>query len=161
MPVYCTQQDVEDYIESWVTVDPAKLERELDRAELDIDRLMYRPPQLYNGRRLDVSQLADDELDALKRAVCAQFEYRQLMGYEFFAKAQWQTVSGPDFNTTGRQPYIGPKVWRELSGTFSWRQLGARARPGRYRRGTGGFFTPGSLPWPLGLGGNGLRGGYY
>jgi hypothetical protein len=36
------------------------------------------------------------------------------MGEEFFVKAQYQSLSGPDFSTSGRLPRIGPKVWDEL-----------------------------------------------
>src|SRR5947209_3258876 len=111
MAVYATVADAQAYIEGYVPDDPNQAERDLERAERDIDNLFFRPNTLVNGRRLDPTLLTVDELAALKNAVCAQFEYRLEMGRKFFVRAQWNSVNGPDFTTTGKLPYIGPKVW--------------------------------------------------
>jgi hypothetical protein len=94
-------------------------------------------PYLLSG--LDSARLRD--------ATCAQAEYRNEMGEAFFRRAQWASVSGPDFKTTGRLPLIGPKVKQELSGS-DLLQRGARALPGSIR-GRQIVYTPvGGTPIP-------------
>lgn len=81
------------------------------------------------GLRINPYFLSAYDNQKLKDATCAQAEYRNTMGEEFFRRAQWSSVSGPEFKTTGKLPLIGPKVMTELSGT-DLVQRGARARPG-------------------------------
>lgn len=78
------------------------------------------------GTRLDVWMLQPSQVTALRRATCAQAEYRDQMGEDFFIKAQWQSVSGPEFTTQGKLPFLGPKVFRELNGS-GLIEYGARA----------------------------------
>lgn len=126
MPTYATVSDFEDYSEDWTTTDPAKLEKIIEAAERDVDRILP-----YQGARpdsqmlkIDPAQLGARDKDALMRATCAQAEYRIQMGAAFFRKAQHQSVSGPQFSTQGTLPRIGPKVTEELAsfsrGKASW-----------------------------------------
>lgn len=78
------------------------------------------------GLKVDPHQLAPSDEMALKRAVCAQAEYRDQLGDAFFVVPQFKTVSGPEFNVTGRRPRIGPRVMDELAST-DLIQRGARA----------------------------------
>jgi len=77
------------------------------------------------GTRLDVWMLQPSQRYQLTRATCAQAEYRDRMGEDFFIKAQYQQVTGPEFTTQGKLPIIGPKVRRELNGS-GLIQYGAR-----------------------------------
>lgn len=52
---------------------------------------------------------------ALRRATCAQAEYRYLKGPEWFAEDQYASVSGPDFSTRGIKRRFGPKAREELA----------------------------------------------
>lgn len=131
MATYATVSDFEDYSEGWVTTDAPALERILEKAERDVDRILG-----YQGVRPDAqalkvvpADLAVRDRDALRDAVCAQAEYRIEMGERFFRQAQRQSVSGPQFSTTGTLPRIGPKVREELegsvfSGTSMWSTVG-------------------------------------
>lgn len=122
MSVYATRADVEAY---GVAV-PAGAAGQaiIDRAERDVDRSL-RGPLLDTGLRYNPAEtsvaaagyLTAVRKEALKRAVAAQTEYRLAKGEDFFIHAQHSRVSGPDFTTEGRLPYIGPKVYQELSGT--------------------------------------------
>lgn len=78
------------------------------------------------GTRWDIWAIRPFQVDALKRATCAQAEYRDQMGEDFYIRAQYQSVSGPEFQTTGALPLISPKARRELSGS-GLIQYGARA----------------------------------
>lgn len=78
------------------------------------------------GLKVDPYQLAVSDMMALRRATCAQAEYRDQIGQAFFTMPQFMTVSGPEFNTTGRRPRIGPRVMDELAST-DLIQRGARA----------------------------------
>jgi hypothetical protein len=119
-PTYATQSDFAAYVEGWTTDNGAALDRLLERAEVDIDGLaatvVPADPDAV-ARRFDVTALSARDRDVLKRATCAQAEYRFNMGEAFFVKGQYEQVTGPDFATTGRLPWIGPKVYRELAGT--------------------------------------------
>jgi hypothetical protein len=81
------------------------------------------------GTRWDIWAIEPFQVDALKRATCAQAEYRDQMGEDFYIRAQYQSVSGPEFHTTGALPLIGPKARRELNGS-GLIQYGARAVSG-------------------------------
>jgi hypothetical protein len=70
-----------------------------------------------SGLKFDpLSQLTSVQALALKRATCAQAEYRFEMGEEFFVQAQYGQVSGPDFSQTGKLPRVGPTAVQELQG---------------------------------------------
>jgi hypothetical protein len=118
MPTYATVADFEAYSEGWVTTDVAALTRAIERAERDVDRLLgYRGHRVTATVKLDPATLTAFDRDALKRATCAQTEYRIEMGPRFFRQAQHRSVSGPKFSTEGQLPRIGPKVMEELAGT--------------------------------------------
>lgn len=79
------------------------------------------------GTRFDIWALNPAQVAQLRNATCAQAEYRDRMGEDFYIKAQWDSVTGPEFRTTGRLPLIGPKAQRELQGS-GLIQYSARAR---------------------------------
>lgn len=119
MATYATITDLRDYADL-TGGDDADLERTLIRAERDLDNhvLGYqgtRPDA--QARKLVPGSLTVRRRDALKNATCAQAEYRITMGEPFFVKAQHESVSGPQFTTSGTLPRIGPKVAEELAGS--------------------------------------------
>lgn len=91
---------------------------------------------VVGGRKVDPTWLEPKQVRMLTRATCAQAEYRQMMGANFFIRAQFDDVSGPVFKTTGKLPLVGPKVRRELtqSGLLL---IHARSSWGRSRRPSG------------------------
>lgn len=109
--VYATIADFEGYVEGWVTDNPAALQRTLDRAERDVNsylkwtRFPYTAPQFV--------LLAAEYQAGLRNAVCAQAEYRLLMGEEFFVETS-TPVSGPDYSSTRAPARFGPKARQEL-----------------------------------------------
>lgn len=118
MPTYAQQSDVESYIEGWVTDNATALDRLIERAERDIDNAVGAwARDDTTGRKFDPATLLPYQAAALTNATCAQVEYRFQQGEDFFVKAQHAAERGPDFQVTGRLPYIGPKVWAELEGT--------------------------------------------
>lgn len=86
-------------------------------AERDLDSVAVTRRQEDDGHRFVVGDLNTREAAVLANAACAQAEYRREMGNAFFVRAQFETSKGPDFESTGTLPYIGPKVWRELAGS--------------------------------------------
>lgn len=126
MATYATVSDFEEYSEGWTTTDAAALERILERAERDIDRVIsYQGPRPDNQTlKLVPANLSLRDREAIRDATCAQAEYRIEKGERFFRQAQHQSVSGPQFSTTGTLPRIGPKVAEELArfggGKASW-----------------------------------------
>jgi hypothetical protein len=117
MPTYATKADCLAYIEGLTVDDDAAFDRVIERAEDQIDRVLGQEVPVAGGRKYSGSTLTALEArtrEALKRAVCAQVEYRIEMGERFFTRAQHESVSGPDFTTQGKLPRIGPKVWEEL-----------------------------------------------
>jgi hypothetical protein len=160
MSTYAQNADVEAYIEGWVTDDPAALTRVIERAEQDLDTLLFGAvswpdPPLVTNRKLDPASLSTQEVRTLNRATCAQTEYRITMGEDFFRRAQFQSTSGPGgFSSQGKLPALGPKVQRELLGTtlLARTQLrGARAVPGDTTRVSSWPGTPPSWPGTSGL----------
>lgn len=120
MGIYCTQTDVQGYVEDLVIDDPAALEREIERAERDLDSHVftaYPPPLTPGQRRLVPGELDAVETDQLNRACCAQTEYRLEMGPEHFIRAQRTRTSRRGTTLEGALPRIGPKVWEELQGS--------------------------------------------
>jgi hypothetical protein len=115
--VYATLADCRDYIATDTAFTDAQILAELDRAEHDVDDALVTPAVEHRGEtglKYDPAALAAWQAAALTRATCAQVEYRLFMGPEFFIKAQHEMVRGPDFATSGRLPYLGPKAQREL-----------------------------------------------
>lgn len=90
----------------------------IEAAERDIDSLapVDRDVDATTGLRFDPAALSTREALILRRATCAQAQYRQLMGSEFFIRGQYAEVNGPEFSTKGRLGIIGPATWRELKG---------------------------------------------
>lgn len=117
MPVYATRADCLTYIEGLTISDNASFDRLIDRSERDIDHAAGAWPVVdtTTGLKFDPADLPAWQTAALRRATCAQVEYRLTMGEEFMAKAQPDQMRGPDFAVVGRLPYIGPKVLRELA----------------------------------------------
>lgn len=141
-PVYATRTDFEEYVEGWVTDDAAALDRLLERAERDVEALFPLLPivvaataGVYRGHRFwPEAMLLEHELDALKRAVCAQAEFRFDVGEETLAGASPIKVTGPDFTVEhapgpggGRRRY-SDKLAVELAPLDRYRPRGARAR---------------------------------
>jgi hypothetical protein len=124
-PTYATLADCLAYSEGLTVSDNAAFDRLIERAEGDVDQLLVTVPYLTEGgRKYDADGLAaleDFDREALRRATCAQAEYRVTMGEPFFRKHQFSEVAGPDFTTKGTLPMIGPKVLRELQGSSIFR----------------------------------------
>lgn len=71
---------------------------------------------LVRGRKFNpLVDLNSNQRISLSNATCAQVEYRNAMGEAFFVRAQYSSVKGPDFATSGKMPTIAPKAIRELS----------------------------------------------
>lgn len=152
MTTYATHDQLIAYNATFSGTDPAVLDALIESAEFDLDSrvlvaLAWPDPALASGRKLDLTKLKVHEVTGLMRATCAQAEYRDFMGPEFFIKPQFASVSGPDFNTTGKLPYIGPKVRIELRALSQQIPTGVRATTGG--RSVGPIGTGGTpLPWP-------------
>lgn len=138
MTAYATQADFEGYVEGWVTDNVATLGRLLERASRDIDTVLGPIPILtagaYAGWKLDPTQLADFERQALARATCAQAEHRFRNPSSFDSSSRrMKRVKGPDFEkeyadadaaSTG---FLSPQVRRELAPIAHLRITGGRA----------------------------------
>lgn len=128
MPTYATATDFTTYSEGAVIDDAVGTDRLLERAERDIDSCLI-GPLLTSGLKYDptltdstaAGYLTSAQKQLLMRATVAQAEYRLAKGEDFFIHAQYDRVSGPDFTTEGRLPYIGPKAVREIAATGLWR----------------------------------------
>src|SRR6476661_3140803 len=70
---------------------------------------------METGLKFIPDELEDDDREALKRATCAQAEYRVEMGPAFFRRPRFDKTSGPDFETEGQAPIVGPAAMRELT----------------------------------------------
>src|SRR3712207_477511 len=108
MPHYATTDDLDAYAEIDIT-DPAFVGRVIDRAERDLDQRVLGPWPVDAATGLKFGQprhagaptnpqgLTTLQIDALKRATCAQAEYRIEMGERFFSRPQRERTKGPDF----------------------------------------------------------------
>lgn len=130
---YATVAEFEGYVEDWVTGDEEALKKALHKASTDVDRWVGPSWKVQtNGLRLgdvdgDNEQgLSQGQVEALKRATCAQAEYRIEMGPDFFIRAQHDQTSGPDFSTKGKLPFFGPKAQIELRYSGLNRAVGGR-----------------------------------
>lgn len=118
MPTYATASQLRSYTGLDSTALPdATANALLEKAEGDIDSfaVIDRPYDETTGRRFVPANLSSTEALILRRATCAQAEYRRAMGSEFFVVGQYASVTGPDYSTTGQLGYIGPGTWRELA----------------------------------------------
>jgi len=128
---------VEDGTVDWTTTSAPNLEKLLAAAERDVDRylrpywspiegttLLFGSPKTTNEQRLTAFQVRK-----LSDLTCARAEYRALKGSVFFAEDERSSVSGPDFNVSGKLDKVGPKVRDELrdSGLLTARRRGIRA----------------------------------
>lgn len=103
----------------------------LKNATMDIDATVGSTMDiLEDGRKFDPSTMTTVDARVLSRATCAQAEYRKEMGERFFIRGQYSSVSGPDYNTQGKLPRVGPKVWDIISGTNILRLTTQWARAG-------------------------------
>lgn len=110
LPTFADRDDFEDYVEGWSTTDPDGLDRLLYRAQMDVNRLLVGPADAVTGLRVNVARLTVHQANELANAVCAQAEYRNAMGEEFFRRNEPMQISGPDFSRQGRSGYFGDKV---------------------------------------------------
>ena len=128
MPTYATRADCLAYTEGLVVEDNAAFDRLIERAEDDIDNIAGPlPVDEGTGRKFVPANMSTGSAAALRRATCAQAEYRVEMGEAFFTRAQFPESSGPDFSRKGTLPYFAPKAARELRSTGLLRATGARA----------------------------------
>jgi hypothetical protein len=116
--LYAQVEDVEAYIEGWVTTNSTALGRLIERAELDIDfEARGLVADETTDRKFNPATMTNADAEALMRATCAQVEYRDLMGEDFFVRPQYDgRVEGPDFKMEGKLPRLGPKTSYELAG---------------------------------------------
>lgn len=118
-PTYATVAQLRDYTGKTAGELPdEQAEQLLQKAERDIDSLALvgRPVIEATGLRFDPTALSATEALTLKRATCAQAEYRLEMGDSFFIRGQHGEVSGPEFSTKGTLGRIGPQTYNELKG---------------------------------------------
>ena len=115
MPTYATRADCLDYTEGLTVDDDDAFDRLIERAERQVDALLLGVwgPRV-NGLRVDPAAANPEHVEAVRRATCAQVEYRLEMGEEFFVRAQYAETAGPEFRTKGALPRVGPKVLEEL-----------------------------------------------
>lgn len=111
MSIYATQADFEAYVDGWVTDNPTLLQRELDRAESDVNWFLKWRRDPYTAPAFVL--LPEDYRIGLRDAVCAQTEYRLTMGPEFWVE-QPTPVAGPDYTTQKAPPTFGPKAREAL-----------------------------------------------
>ena len=115
---YALAADLRDWTgQTTAELPDADAQRLLVLAERDIDGIagIGRPLDTTTGKRFTPSSLSTLQALVLKRVTCAQAEYRQAMGDDFFIRGQFDSTNGPDFSTNGRLPRIAPAAWRELA----------------------------------------------
>jgi hypothetical protein len=114
--IYATVAEFEEFIADRLELDKPTIEARLFEAERDIDTVVGPIAVIpESGLKFDPDELEDDDREKLMRATCAQAEYRVEMGPAFFRRPQFNRVSGPDFQTEGIQPIVGPAAMRELT----------------------------------------------
>lgn len=115
---YASAQDVRDFTlnADVLALDDDELTKLIAASESDVDRAVGFV-QSDTQRRFTPSSLTQDNRTTLARATAAQVEYRVVMGDDFFTRAQYASVNGPEFSTTGTLPRIGPRVYDELAGS--------------------------------------------
>lgn len=140
-PRYATVADFEEYVEGWETDNAQALERLLERASRDVDSLLTAWPVLTDGSRFgniagdeNPRGLSDHQVRALRRATCAQADYRFRRGEDRMAiPDRAKRRRGPDFEielteaAANDSERIGQQTRRELLGT-GLRRATANAR---------------------------------
>lgn len=132
---YATRDDLADYAPQ-VTGTDAALDLLLKQASLDIDRFLGAIPKSATATppfKFDLTKLDAATAEGLTFATCAQAEYRDHMGPEFFITSTEQVIQGPDFTIKnggggGAGNYLGPKAVDELL-SYGLLRTTARARP--------------------------------
>lgn len=123
MSAYATESEYEDYAG---TDAPSDVERLLEKASDDVDTVLgtYRVLEDgdFAGRKIDPETLDYPASRALKRATCAQAQYRLEMGEAFFIQPSIAS-SGPEFSLEQPASHIGPLTWRELAGSGLLRNM--------------------------------------
>lgn len=133
--MYATREELNAYIVGGVTSlgfedDDKTINPILTQASRDVDqRVGFGWSMESNGFRFgdlgqNPKQLSAAQLVALRRATCAQAEYRMVKGEEFFRHGQHKSTSGPDFSTQGKLPRFGPKASEELAASGLRRAVG-------------------------------------
>jgi hypothetical protein len=125
---YATQADFETYVEGWVTDNPDALARIMQRASRDIDRVCAGgEPDGTTGLKFSPTPdwFDDQQVQALKRACCAQTQYRLIRGEEFFIDYSPTRITGPDFNQEGKPPRLSPEARRELETSGDQADIGS------------------------------------
>lgn len=113
---YASVQDFKDFIADRLALDDPTIESRLLEAERDIDLVVGPiPVDMATGLKFIPAELEDDDAAALVRATCAQAEYRVEMGPAFFRRPQFNKTKGPDYETEGQAPIVGPAAMRELT----------------------------------------------
>jgi hypothetical protein len=119
-PTYATRNDCLSYTAGLTIVagEEAAFDKLIERAEQDVDEACGDWPLLpVILRKFDAAALSAVQKEALKRATCAQVEFRITLGDQHFRSAQHAKVRGPEFSVEGQLPRIGPKTMRELAGS--------------------------------------------
>lgn len=123
--VYATVDDFEadPRLSGWTTTDEPALTKALEAAERDIDSYLGPWPVQSNGRKMGAPAGANEaglsatQKMALRDATIAQAYYRIQRGPEFFFADQHESVSGPDFSTSGKLSNVSPAAKRDLAGS--------------------------------------------
>lgn len=131
MPTYATRADCLAFIEGLTINDDAAFDRLIERAERNIDHALNTVPVIETtGLKFDPATMLAVDKNKLRDATCAQVSYRLTMGEEFFVRPQYQNVKGPEFETEGQLPLVGPEAWdiltssRLLRLTTTWGDVG-------------------------------------
>lgn len=116
----------EAFFTSWAApftvTDSAELARVMERASRDVDA--YCGPivreddgSAFGSLTANPKSLLAWQITALKNATAAQTLYRIQNGEDWALGGgdQYQSVSGPDFNTTGRRARFSPQARQELA----------------------------------------------
>jgi hypothetical protein len=130
MPTYCQRADCLAYTENLIIQagSEAQFDRIIEKAEKDIDHYVGDwPVDAATGLKFPVTvSLTTQQRTALRRACCAQTEYRVELGQKAFIRWEHPKVTGPDFATEGQTPWLAPKAERELAGSGlvnNWRTV--------------------------------------
>lgn len=111
---YASMTDFRTYAPEYAALDDAEVGMLLLKAERDVDYNVGPHRVQDNGRKFDPAVLRTRDAESLRRATCAQAQYRKLMGPRFFLTGQHSEVQGPDYTVRGKLPTFGPQAMREL-----------------------------------------------
>lgn len=133
---YADIDDFKAYAPEYATLADPVITALIEKAEGDVDNACgAHRRDTTTGLKFVPGNLRTTDADALKRATCAQAQYRQAMGPQFFIVAQYSETQGPDYNIKGKLPRFGPQAMSELerSGllrlTTSWVRHGCDDPP--------------------------------